>query len=65
MGFVICYVALLLLEYFPSHTLMYIMVISQGLLGYGLASIYGAVTADIFWLVDRGYGAGSKAVGSL
>jgi MFS family permease len=41
-GYAICYGALLALDGLPSVVLMYVMVISQGLLGYGIASIYGA-----------------------
>ncbi len=33
---------------------MYLMVASQGLLGYGLASVYGAIPAELFQ--GRGYG---------
>lgn len=48
LGFVVTYGALLALAAAPSHTLMIVMVAFQGLLGYGLASLYGAITADIF-----------------
>lgn len=47
-GFVISYALLLLIKQHPSLVLMYLMVASQGLLGYGLASVYGAVPAELF-----------------
>ncbi|CAN5141940.1 MFS transporter [soil metagenome] len=48
LGFVICFAALIGLEYRPSLMLVYVVVISQGLLGYGVTSILGAVVAEIF-----------------
>lgn len=48
MGFTVCAVFLLALENFPNRILLYSMVITQGLLGYGLASLYGAIPAEIF-----------------
>ncbi len=47
-GYVICYVALLLLAQTPSQPLLWIMVLSQGLLGYAIAAIMGPVVAEIF-----------------
>ena len=47
-GFIGCYGALILLADGASLFLLYAMVILQGGLGFGLASIYGAVTAEIF-----------------
>src|SRR5262245_39555205 len=47
-GFAICYASLLLLPRHPSIGLLYVMVTSQGLLGYGLASVFGAIPAEIF-----------------
>ncbi|MBI3637764.1 MAG: MFS transporter, partial [Candidatus Rokubacteria bacterium] len=43
-----CYVLLLLMRAHPSPALLYLMVAFQGVLGYGLASIYGAIPAEIF-----------------
>jgi MFS family permease len=55
-GFVICYVLLLVMKYYPSHQpLMYMMVASQGLLGYGMSSVYGAMPAELFQ--SKRYGA--------
>jgi MFS family permease len=48
LGFGICYLALLLLEHSPTNGLLYLMVISQGMLGYGLTSVVGAIPAEIF-----------------
>jgi MFS family permease len=48
LGFAICYLALILLQNTPSLWLLYVMVIAQGLLGYGLTSVLGALTLEIF-----------------
>ena len=55
LGFALCYVALLLLRDTPTPTLLYFMVASQGMLGYGLTSVIGAIPAEIFQ--GRHYGA--------
>jgi MFS family permease len=47
-GFAICYVALLLLREAPTPALLWLMVIAQGMLGYGLTSVVGAIPAEIF-----------------
>jgi MFS family permease len=47
-GFAVCYVALLALEHAPSHALLWVMVISQGFLGYALTSVMGPIAAEIF-----------------
>ena len=47
-GFAICFAALIALKYFPSLPLVYLMVLAQGALGYGLTSIMGAVVLEIF-----------------
>jgi len=48
LGFLLCYAALLLLRDHPTPALLYLMVLSQGLLGYGLVSVLGAIPAEIF-----------------
>ena len=48
LGFAICYLALILMEHAPTLTLVWLMVISQGALGYGLTSVVGAIPAEIF-----------------
>jgi MFS family permease len=48
LGFAFCYVLLLVMKSYPSLTLMYLMVAAQGLLGYGMSSIYGAMPAELF-----------------
>jgi len=48
LGFALCYLALLLLRHAPTPTLLYLMVASQGMLGYGLTSVVGAIPAEIF-----------------
>ena len=47
-GFAICFAALIALKYAPSLPLVYLMVFTQGALGYGLTSIMGAVVLEIF-----------------
>jgi MFS family permease len=47
-GFAICYATLIALERSPSPLLLYVMVISQGSLGYALTSVMGPIVAEIF-----------------
>jgi MFS family permease len=47
-GFAICFAALIALKYQPSLLLIYVMVVAQGMLGYGLTSVMGAVVLEIF-----------------
>jgi MFS family permease len=47
-GFAVCYLALLLLQVFPSNAVLYVMVFAQGALGYGLTSVFAAIVAEIF-----------------
>lgn len=53
-GFALCYASLLVLPGRPEPWLVYLMVAAQGLLGYGLAAVYGTIPAELF--VGRGYG---------
>ncbi len=48
LGFALCYLALLLLRDAPTPALLYGMVVAQGMLGYGLTSVIGAIPAEIF-----------------
>jgi MFS family permease len=48
LGFAICYAALIALEHAPSHALLWVMVISQGFLGYALTSVMGPIVAEVF-----------------
>jgi MFS family permease len=48
LGFALCFGALLLLRHMPTAPLLYFMVIAQGMLGYGMTSVVGAIPADIF-----------------
>ncbi len=59
LGFFSCYALLVLLEARPEVWLVYLMICAQGL-GYGVATLYSAVPADIFQ--GRHYG---RIVGSL
>jgi MFS family permease len=47
-GFAICFACLIALRYEPSLLLVYVMVFTQGALGYGLTSVMGAVVLEIF-----------------
>ncbi len=48
LGFALCFLALLGLRTEPTPALLYLMVASQGMLGYGLTSVIGAIPAEIF-----------------
>ena len=54
LGFGICFAILIVLQSRPSLALVYVMVVAQGFLGYGLTSIMGAVVAEIF--MGRSFG---------
>jgi len=47
-GFVVCYGALLAMRAHPTPGWLYLMIGAQGLFGYGLASVYGAIPSEIF-----------------
>jgi len=47
-SFAICFAALIGLRYEPSLFLVYLMVVTQGVMGYGLTSVMGAVVLEIF-----------------
>ena len=47
-GFLLTYVALLLLPANPNMALLIFMVLVQGALGYGVTSVFGAIPAEIF-----------------
>ena len=63
MGFLLTYACLFLLREWPSEWLMYVMVGLQGLIGYGMASIFGAVPAELF--SGKRYGAIFGFIGSF
>ena len=48
LGFFLCYATLLVLPASPQPLLLYGMVGAQGLLGYGLASVFGAIPVEVF-----------------
>jgi MFS family permease len=48
LGFAICYAALIAMAQAPTLMLVYVMVLAQGVLGYGLTSVIGAVVVEIF-----------------
>jgi MFS family permease len=47
-GFAICFAALIGLAHVPALMLVYVMVLAQGALGYGLTSVMGAIVLEIF-----------------
>jgi MFS family permease len=55
LGFVICYSTLLALQHVPVPALLWLMVLAQGFLGYGVTSVVGAIPAEPFH--GRHYGA--------
>jgi MFS family permease len=65
LGFVVTYGALLALQSDPSLPLLCVMVVAQGLLGYGLTSVLGAIPSEIF--EGEHYGAifGTLMLGAL
>jgi MFS family permease len=47
-GFVLCCLALIVLADRPTMPLLWVMVIAQGTLGYGITSVMGAISIEIF-----------------
>jgi MFS family permease len=47
-GFALCYGLLLVMRDYPTPAVLYAMVMTQGLLGYGIASVFAAIPAEIF-----------------
>ena len=47
-GFAVCYLMLLVMGAYPNPTALYAMVVAQGMLGYGLAAVFGSIPAEIF-----------------
>jgi MFS family permease len=47
-GFAGTYALLLLMREHPTLALLYLMIAAQGMLGYGLASVFGAIPAELF-----------------
>jgi sugar phosphate permease len=47
-GCAVCYLILLVMRHAPTPLLVYLMVGSQGMLGYGLTAVLGAIPAEIF-----------------
>jgi MFS family permease len=48
LGFAICYAALLVLRRHPDPAWLWVMVGAQGLLGYGISSVFGSIVAELF-----------------
>lgn len=47
-GFVACFLILLTMRASPTTPLLWAMVLSQGMLGYGMASVFAAIPAELF-----------------
>jgi len=66
LGFALCYALLMAMRQSPTPVLLYLMVTTQGLLGYGFASVSGAITMELFQGKQYGAIAGVLSVaGSL
>ena len=65
LGFALCYLALLLLRQAPTPMLLGFMIVVQGMLGYGLVSVIGAIPADIFQGAHYGTIFGSLMLASI
>src|SRR5262249_2197295 len=48
LGFALCYAVLIAMERNPSNGLLYLMVFTQGFLGYALTSVLGPIVFEIF-----------------
>lgn len=48
LGFALCFLALLALRHVPTPTVLVLMVLAQGAVGYGLVAVLGAIPADMF-----------------
>ena len=47
-GFVACFLLLLAMRTSPTSSLLWAMVLTQGVLGYGMASVFAAIPAELF-----------------
>lgn len=65
LGFVLTYLSLLLLKPMPDAALLYLMVAAQGVLGYGLTSVIGAIPSEIFEGTHYGTIFGSLMLASI
>jgi len=65
LGFVLCCLSLVVLRHVPSPMLVAFMIVAQGLLGYGLVSVIGAIPADIFQGVHYGTIFGSLMLAAI
>jgi MFS family permease len=65
LGFALTYAALLALPAYPGVPTLYAMVVAQGLLGYGLTSVIGAIPAEIFESPHYGPIFGTLMLGAL
>ena len=64
LGYVVCYASLLLLPQYPTAITLYLVVGSQGFLGYGLTSVVGAIPAELFQGKHYGTIFGTLSIGA-
>jgi MFS family permease len=48
LGFAVCYLSLIALQVTPTPALLYVMIVAQGALGYGVTSVFAAIVMEIF-----------------
>jgi len=48
LGFASCYALLFAMQWYPTPLFLYLMVATQGLLGYGMASVQSAIQLELF-----------------
>ena len=48
LGFVLCYACLIVMESDPSAAWLYLMVLTQGLLGYAMTAVMGPIVAELY-----------------
>ena len=63
LGFALCYVLLIVMKTTPSPLLLWGMVAGQGVLGYGLSSVFPSIMAELFQ--SRRYGQIFGALGVI
>ena len=65
LGFLLTYALLIALGVWPHPVLLWLMILAQGVLGYGITSVFGPVVAEVF--EGRHFGAifGTMMIGAM
>ena len=65
LGFLLTYLLLIALGVWPHPALLWLMILAQGALGYGISSVFGPVVAEVF--EGRHFGAifGTMMIGAM